>query len=909
MQPVRISDAIAFVNPTGRKLYKLDYNGVSEDYDTRDLSVLSEHITDTGITSMAFQRNPDEILWATLLDGTLISMTYDPEQDVIAWARHPLPSGGEADANVATLYLTSSEYPTLQALTVSEIPTAPTEPADIALSGATSVTTAAGLQAMTAGNHYSIDANINMSGESWTPLDWSSAASQTVVEGNGHTISNLSKSSGGDDIGFIGEWSGSGGGQIRNLNFSSCSMEGNLNVGILAGEMDLTGEFKLSDITFTDCSVTVNNTTGGTCVAALYLEDANGYVYDCSATNCTVSSSDSTPLGMGVMFGVISASIDPNYHLYVVDCNVSGGSMTQTDVAGGGGAGFVEQAFGGTRDDAPNMHFFNCWTSAAVNVTAGAGATHWIVGAGFATAMVNTQAVSCYSSGTVTLNQSYGSTDRIHTTGGFVGGTNSKASFIDCNSSSDIVVPDYGAEITIWDIGGFVGEGSFNNMADANSGCHFLRCYSTGDISIASDCFAQDIGGFAGRLHSSVKGYPQAERCWSTSDLLFTGPNFQAPTIDQQYGGFVGDCEAGPNTVEPTCLNCYAWGSVLLTNGYTPGPYYSHWVGGFCGTSQLSSASLCFKNCYAAQTDTAVGSGYTAQLTDDGTTRGFGGFRDNTESAPTLFWDTETSSVSTSAIGTGHVTSWMQTQTNYEAAGWDFDTIWYMPVPVFWKNATNSNGIAANSVCVIPGTDEDEVWVSVGRSINGSLARTIERMKPRDWGTDMEDMFFIDSGLTYDSTATTTISGLSHLEGETVAILGDGAVLPSKTVSSGAITLDESVSVAQVGLPFTYKLKPMRMDQNTRKGTTKGSIKKITEVVISFFKTLNAEFGDGTTTYKEPWRETSAEYGTPPDLFTGDKLVNADGGFDVEDPFQIEGNSPMPCSVRAIIPRVEQTGR
>jgi hypothetical protein len=71
LQPVRISDAIAFVNPTGRKLYKLDYNGVSEDYDTRDLSVLSEHVTDTGITSMGFQRNPDEILWATLTDGTL----------------------------------------------------------------------------------------------------------------------------------------------------------------------------------------------------------------------------------------------------------------------------------------------------------------------------------------------------------------------------------------------------------------------------------------------------------------------------------------------------------------------------------------------------------------------------------------------------------------------------------------------------------------------------------------------------------------------------------------------------------------------------------------------------------------------------------------------------------------------
>ena len=223
--------------------------------------------------------------------------------------------------------------------------------------------------------------------------------------------------------------------------------------------------------------------------------------------------------------------------------------------------------------------------------------------------------------------------------------------------------------------------------------------------------------------------------------------------------------------------------------------------------------------------------------------------------------------------------------------------------------ASNPNGIGANSICVIPGDGEDEVWVIMGRVINGSLSRTIERMKPRDWGNDTEDMFFVDSGLTYDSVPTTTITGLDHLEGETVAILGDGAVLPTQTVSSGSISLAESVSVAQVGLPFTYKLKPMRMDQNTQRGTSKGSIAKFAEVVISFYKTLNAKFGDGDTTYKEPWRESSDVLGSPPALFTGDKAVQSDGGFSVEDPFQIEGNDPMPCTVRAIIPRKEVVGR
>jgi hypothetical protein len=99
------------------------------------------------------------------------------------------------------------------------------------------------------------------------------------------------------------------------------------------------------------------------------------------------------------------------------------------------------------------------------------------------------------------------------------------------------------------------------------------------------------------------------------------------------------------------------------------------------------------------------------------------------------------------------------------------------------------------------------------------------------------------------------------------------------------------------------------MDQNTRQGTSKGSIKKIAEAAISFYKTLNAQYGDGTATYNINWRETSHEYGTPPDLYTGDKVVVADGSFDAEDPFQIEGSDPLPCTVRAIIPRTEVTGR
>jgi hypothetical protein len=65
------------------------------------------------------------------------------------------------------------------------------------------------------------------------------------------------------------------------------------------------------------------------------------------------------------------------------------------------------------------------------------------------------------------------------------------------------------------------------------------------------------------------------------------------------------------------------------------------------------------------------------------------------------------------------------------------------------------------SVAVIPGTDEDEIWMVVKRTINSSDVRYIEQMQPRDWGTDQEDCFFVDSGLTWEGGATASITAMT----------------------------------------------------------------------------------------------------------------------------------------------------
>ena len=227
---------------------------------------------------------------------------------------------------------------------------------------------------------------------------------------------------------------------------------------------------------------------------------------------------------------------------------------------------------------------------------------------------------------------------------------------------------------------------------------------------------------------------------------------------------------------------------------------------------------------------------------------------------------------------------------------------------VAWaKHPLGGDGIA-ESVCVTPSTSEDIITLTVKRTINGSTARFIEEMQPRDWGstTSAADSFFVDAGVV-DTGGDVTIE-VAHLEGEELAVLVDGAVQASKTVSDGIITIDEAGDRVVAGLPYTYQASPMRLDVMTSKGTTSGSVKNISELVISFFATMNAEVGDGTDTYNIDWR-TTEDYDSPPALFTGMKTVGFDGGFSTEDNIVISGSDPLSCTVRALIPRIEVTGR
>ena len=222
----------------------------------------------------------------------------------------------------------------------------------------------------------------------------------------------------------------------------------------------------------------------------------------------------------------------------------------------------------------------------------------------------------------------------------------------------------------------------------------------------------------------------------------------------------------------------------------------------------------------------------------------------------------------------------------------------------------NVDGIV-ESVVTIPhwDGDQDVVWMVVRRTINGSTKRYVEYMEK--YLTD-EYAFYVDSGLTYDGSPTTTITGLSHLEGETVAVLADGAVHPNRVVTSGSITLQAAASVVNVGLPYVARVKTMPLEAGATDGVAQGKTMRINNLVIRLFQTgAGLWYGPNETTLDEmPFRSSDDAMDEALPLFTGDtNLLPWPSGYENSPQIVIEHRLPTPCTVIALMPQVHTYDR
>lgn len=88
--PVRIGKDTLFVQRSGRKVRAMAFKFEDDGFDSPDVTAFAEHVTLTNLVDMAYQQEPWSVAWACRTDGRLVGLSFNREQDVVAWHQHPM---------------------------------------------------------------------------------------------------------------------------------------------------------------------------------------------------------------------------------------------------------------------------------------------------------------------------------------------------------------------------------------------------------------------------------------------------------------------------------------------------------------------------------------------------------------------------------------------------------------------------------------------------------------------------------------------------------------------------------------------------------------------------------------------------------------------------------------------------
>lgn len=156
----------------------------------------------------------------------------------------------------------------------------------------------------------------------------------------------------------------------------------------------------------------------------------------------------------------------------------------------------------------------------------------------------------------------------------------------------------------------------------------------------------------------------------------------------------------------------------------------------------------------------------------------------------------------------------------------------------------------------------------------------------------------------------TEITGLEHLEGETVRVQIDGADGGEYTVASGAITLADPGTVVHVGLSYTGRITSMPLDIGALVGTAQAKVMTVNRLGLLIRNTMGTKYGTDLYDLDQiPWRDSDETFAiaTSELLRTSAELLNLPDGYDRRKFIHIVQDAPFPCTIQGIVPYVDTT--
>ena len=242
---------------------------------------------------------------------------------------------------------------------------------------------------------------------------------------------------------------------------------------------------------------------------------------------------------------------------------------------------------------------------------------------------------------------------------------------------------------------------------------------------------------------------------------------------------------------------------------------------------------------------------------------------------------------------------------------------------------------AVESIAVIPNftAGHDELWLEIKRVIKDKTLRTVEFLEEgmpilmpvsiyqaESINQKEEQMKkyvqkrarYLDGAVLFvrgRNDTRTSLSGLSHLEGERVKIFADGEVREDQLVINGNVTIKKTDNMVLVGKEIISEYVPQAIYLNDEYGSGIGENQRINHVVLMLHLSGGGEIGEDEGKLSPIYyRAVDKETDTPQELFSGIKEILFNGSTDMEgapSKIVIKNASPLPMNILAIVPYMD----
>lgn len=209
---------------------------------------------------------------------------------------------------------------------------------------------------------------------------------------------------------------------------------------------------------------------------------------------------------------------------------------------------------------------------------------------------------------------------------------------------------------------------------------------------------------------------------------------------------------------------------------------------------------------------------------------------------------------------------------------------------------------------------QDMLFVVIERKINGTTKRYYE-MLSRELldNVELKNVSYLDCSSRHtraDGAEFNIVAGLNRLEGETVRVIDEGALVGDFQVKDGTIELPKYIKDAWIGLPYEASFQTLQRDFGDKQISTKMGKVRIHRLVLYLLRTLGLEVRQLSRGIKTKLITFSpkAKMDTPPEPISGEHeidVLTAWTSSDMTYSLEFMSMPGLPCTIAGVYIGIE----